>query len=143
MKISLNFHRSEFACPCVDNCGCDTVDAELLSVLEAVRLQFDRPVHITSGHRCERHNADVFGRPSSLHLAGRAADIRVDDTSAPAVGDWLRREFPGRYGIGQYDSFVHFDTRHGCARFHENPDAAGLCRNVNFPRVRPMSSDRL
>ncbi len=35
------------------------------------------PIHITSGYRCIRHNAEVGGVPKSRHLIGAAADIAV------------------------------------------------------------------
>ena len=119
MKISEHFNRHEFACRCIDNCGCDTVDALLLQVLEAVRDQFKAPVTITSAHRCERHNAAVMGRPTSLHLAGRAADIKVRNHGADVVASWLRSAYPHRLGIGEYTNFVHVDSRTGVARWEE------------------------
>ena len=48
------FKRSEFACKC--GCGFDTVDYELVKVLEYIREHFDRPLQINSGCRCATHN---------------------------------------------------------------------------------------
>ena len=46
--LSRNFDRSEFKCR--DGCGRDTVDIELVKVLEEVRVRFARPIHISSGY---------------------------------------------------------------------------------------------
>ena len=73
--LSEHFSREEMACKC--GCGLDTVDAELLSLLEKIRAHFDRPITINSGCRCEAHNRAVGGSKNSQHLIGRAADIVV------------------------------------------------------------------
>ena len=75
-EISDNFKRSEFACKC--GCGFDTVDAELVQVLEVVRFKYNSPVHITSGCRCDTHNKKVGGSDGSKHKLGIAADIVVE-----------------------------------------------------------------
>lgn len=109
MKISSYFDRSEFACQC--GCGFDTVDAELIVVLTALREHFNTPVTITSASRCAKHNANVGGSPKSQHLLGRAADIVVKDVSPSEVYDYLDSTYPDQYGMGKYDSFTHIDTR--------------------------------
>ncbi|MDR1472543.1 MAG: peptidase M15 [Synergistaceae bacterium] len=54
------------------------ISALLLDRLEALRAAFGRPLVITSGYRCAEHNARVGGAAGSLHLTGRAADVRAD-----------------------------------------------------------------
>lgn len=118
MKLSPHFDRSELACPC--GCGFDTVDAELLKVLELVRSHFQRPVIITSGCRCKAHNDSpaVGGGKKSQHLYGRAADIQVVGTLPSKVYQWLDETFPRQYGLGKYTTFTHIDTRtNGPARW--------------------------
>lgn len=109
--LSEHFSRSEFACK--DGCGKDTVDAELLSVLEDVRNHFGRAVYINSGNRCEEHNRAVGGVPDSQHTKSRAADIRVAGTMPDDVALYLLKKYENEYGIGMYDTFVHIDTRTG------------------------------
>ena len=117
MRISEHFERHEFACKCIENCGHDTVDAELLTVLEAVREQFQDYVVINSGHRCPEHNRAVAGRATSMHLVGRAADFVVINHNPGTVAAWLRTKYPNQLGIGEYLDFVHVDTRSGVARW--------------------------
>lgn len=113
--LSTHFSRREFACRC--GCGFDTVDAELLAVLEEVRQHFDAPVVITSGCRCASHNQRVGGSPGSQHLLGRAADIQVRGVAPAAVAQHLEELYPGRFGIGRYATFTHIDTRNSASRF--------------------------
>jgi len=113
--LSLNFSRWEFACRC-QTCGYDTVDAELIDILQKLRDFFDRPVHITSGTRCLRHNKYVGGSPQSQHLYGRAADVVVEGTPAKLVAEWAIDN--GVPGVGAYPDFTHLDTRSaGMARW--------------------------
>lgn len=114
--IAKHFDRSEFACQC--GCGLDTVDSELLDLLQHIRASFDVPVTINSGCRCEEHNAAVGGSENSQHLIGRAADIVVQGASPLAVQRWFERQYPRRYGLGKYADFTHIDSRAGKARWN-------------------------
>jgi uncharacterized protein YcbK (DUF882 family) len=114
--LSKNLSRWEFACP--DGCGFDTVDAELVNVLQDVRAHFNKAINITSGCRCEEHNKDVDGTQGSTHLYGKAADFWVTDTSPDEVANYLERKYIGRYGIGRYNGRTHIDVRsNGPARW--------------------------
>lgn len=113
--LSPNFSRIEFECRC--GCGFDTIDAETLVVLEAVRQRFNAPVTITSGARCPVHNKAVGGSQNSQHLYGRAADFIVADVPSSRVADWLEQTWPSQYGIGRYDGWTHIDTRADKARW--------------------------
>ena len=118
--LSTHFSRAEFRCRC-GRCGHDTVDAELLTVLEAVREHFGAKVRITSACRCADHNARVGGSPRSQHVRGRAADIQVEGVAPAEVYAYLVHTWPDRYGFGQYQrsGFVHVDTRTSPARWSE------------------------
>lgn len=113
--IATNFSRSEFACKC--GCGFDTVDCELVEVLQDVRDVFNATVSISSGCRCERHNRAVGGAPSSQHTKGRAADISVSGYSSEVVYTYLVDKYKDRFGFGKYATFVHVDTRLKKARW--------------------------
>lgn len=106
--ISKHFSRSEFACKC--GCGYNTVDAQLLAILEDLRETVQSPITITSGCRCAAHNAREGGAKNSQHLYGRAADIAVQGVSPGAVYELLNRD-PRAGGVGVYTNWVHVDTR--------------------------------
>jgi uncharacterized protein YcbK (DUF882 family) len=108
--LSTNFSRSEFACKC--NCGFDTVDIELIKVLEKIRTHFARPIQINSGCRCKRHNeAEGSTSKKSQHLYGRAADIFIMTVPPEKIAAYVDSKWPGRFGLGVYSSWVHIDSR--------------------------------
>ena len=107
--LSKHFNRSEFECKC--KCGFDTVDAELITVLEDVRAYFNSPITINSGSRCKKHNKAIGGKPSSQHLLGKAADIAVKDVSPDKVFSYFIEKYLDKYGKGCYTNFSHIDVR--------------------------------
>lgn len=111
MMLSRNFSRAEFASKC-GRPGHDTVDAELIAVLQQIRDHFDRPVTILSGNRSPEHNRAVGGAANSQHLKGRAADITVADATPKEVADFVTETF-GMVSVGRYKTFTHIDTRTG------------------------------
>ncbi len=106
--ISTHFNRSEFSCQC--GCGFDTVDAELIKILEKVRIHFGKPVKVNSGCRCENHNKSIGGTDKSQHKLGRAADIIVKGKSPEQVADFIDNAYP-QCGMGTYSTFTHIDSR--------------------------------
>jgi len=111
--LSKNFSRSEFACKC--GCGFDTVDAELIKNLQAIRDALGL-VAITSACRCPSHNKQVGGSKTSQHLYGRAADIVVSGVSPRDVQEFCKEEL-SLGGLGRYENFTHVDSRTGHARW--------------------------
>lgn len=107
--LSTHFKSSEFACKC---CGLEGVSEDLIDLLEDIRAVVEKPVHINSGRRCEKHNHKCGGKPLSQHLLGRAADIHVDGFTPKELAAIIERKFkPG--GMGIYATFVHVDVRTG------------------------------
>ena len=111
-KVSPHFSRSEMACKC--GCGFDTVDVELIDVLEVIRTLIG-PFTPNSVCRCETHNRAVGGSPKSQHLRARAADVPTEDPER--LYSFLDNLYPDVFGIGLYDDFVHIDTRSIKARW--------------------------
>ena len=111
MMLSGNFSRAEFKCQC-NKCDYDTVDAELIQVLQGLRDYYLAPIKITSGNRCPEHNANIGSTATnSYHIRGRAADIQVKGVDPQVVQDYLLALYPDSFGIGCYASFTHIDTR--------------------------------
>jgi len=111
--LSENFSRKEFECGC--GCGTDTIDAELIRILQDVRDKFG-PIKINSGVRCRDHNKKVGGVKTSQHIKGRAADIVPLDCDLPAVWNYINEIYPNT-GLGLYGDFIHVDTRGSKARW--------------------------
>ena len=74
------FKKSEFKCQCGGK-YCNGYPAEmslkLINILEELRVYFGKPITITSGLRCSKHNAAVGGVSNSQHQYGKAADIYI------------------------------------------------------------------
>jgi peptidoglycan hydrolase-like protein with peptidoglycan-binding domain len=113
-KITANFTRAEFQCPC--GCTAQMLDGDLVAGLQTVRDKLGVPLTITSGYRCTARNKAVGGAAASKHLYGIAADWRTKDKSVNpvALGIVAAEIFPA-VGIYWYGStaFVHTDTRSG------------------------------
>ena len=114
--LTKNIWRHELQCKC--GCGLDTLDWETLTVLQetcdhcAKWLKQPRVyLTITSATRCQQHNANVGGSPTSQHLFGRAVDFRIRGVSTDFVYEYLINRYPEKYGIGKYPTFTHLDTR--------------------------------
>ena len=121
--LSRNFDRSEFACKGEDCCGHSApVHPDLIESLQALRDRIGRPLSITSGFRCNRHNQTIGGEDHSFHTLGMAVDVVNPEGISPeqlatlAEGIDLFREG----GIGIYPSWVHLDVRkNGKARWRK------------------------
>lgn len=113
--LSANFSRSEFACKC--GCGFQTVDVDLLAIIETVRCKYRKPVIINSACRCDEHNENIGGSYGSKHKQGIAADIVVKGVDPATVYTYLDDMYPTSYGIGKYESFTHIDVRPNKARW--------------------------
>ena len=109
-----NFKRDEFVCPC--GCGFDDIDPLLVSALQRLRDEVQRPVVVNSGCRCRSHNAAVKGAPQSQHMQGKAADIKIDGMTSREIFDTLRRLYlDGEIYVGYVYAIngrsVHVDVR--------------------------------
>ena len=113
--ISKNFSRWEFECTC--KCGFNTVDIELIKVLEDLREFFNNPIKINSACRCEKKNSIVGGVKNSKHRLGIASDIVVKNVLPTDVAYYLKNKYPDKYGIGLYQTFCHLDIRQEKARW--------------------------
>ncbi len=98
------------------------IEVRLLDLLFAMRTRLEtrQPFHVISGYRSPLTNALLHSRnegvaPHSLHIEGKAIDIRVPGRELPA----LRRVALDlrRGGVGYYprSDFVHVDV--GRVRF--------------------------
>lgn len=106
------FSRNEFRCKC--GRYCDGFPAEPVQLLveqaEIVREHFGAPVHVSSGVRCDVHNANVGGVDGSRHRTGKAMDFRVEGKSANTVLKFVKTLPAIRYAYAIDGSYVHMDV---------------------------------
>ncbi len=112
IKISKNFWLDEFHCKGEDCCGhLLKIDPQVVKGVQKLRKEIDKPITVTSGYRCPRHNEDVGGQPHSLHLSGLAADITVAKFD---IRELARLAFSVGFGTViayPHRGFVHLDVR--------------------------------
>jgi zinc D-Ala-D-Ala carboxypeptidase len=106
-QLSQNFNSKELRCRC---CGVALVDHHLIYKLQHARDLYGKPMRITSGYRCKKHNRAVGGVPNSYHTQGKAADV-----SCPAE-DWddmvaaFKEAGFERMGFYRGQGFIHVDV---------------------------------
>lgn len=131
VQLSKNFRLDEFKCKC-GKCDPILVDEALVTWLQKIRDYFGRSVNINSGYRCAKHNASakVGGSPSSHHVKGMAADIRVEGITPQEVAKYA--ESIGIKRIGLYDNFVHIgsDTKKRFWLGHEGTEVDSFEKTV-------------
>lgn len=114
ISVSKNFKLYEFECK--DGGHLVKVSSELVDKLQQLRNMIGKPIIINSAYRTPSHNKVVGGNPNSLHLQGKAADIRVNGISPKKLADYAEKV--GFGGIGIYSTFVHLDVREVKSRWN-------------------------
>lgn len=109
------FEPGEFVC---SHCRELAIDTEFMDTLWRVRLEYGRPMVVTSGYRCPVHNAAVSSTGTSgPHTTGAAADIGVSGADAFDLVAFALRFGVRGLGIHQAGAharrFVHVDTLDG------------------------------
>ena len=109
------FKKSEFKCQCGGK-YCNGYPADispkLIDILEKMRAYFGKPITITSGLRCSKHNAEVGGVSNSQHQYGKAADIYiagVDKAKIKAKAYELGAAY-SYYGTANMGNAVHINV---------------------------------
>lgn len=86
----------------------------LAEVFENIRRIYGKPITILSAYRTPEHNRRVGGARNSMHVQGRALDLKPPlGVSVNKFYDDIRKcvdDF-GIRGIGKYKTFVHIDIR--------------------------------
>lgn len=114
--LSAHFSTEEMKCR---DCGRCSVTGELIAALEELRALGPEPIIVSDGYRCPEHNSAVGGVKCSQHMAGKAADIRIQGLSLQQMYD-RAKTVPSFLagGIGVYDTgFIHVDVRDTEARW--------------------------
>lgn len=91
--------------------SCDSHLANLASLwntLNYVRQEFGFPIIVNSAYRTEQVNKQVGGAKRSLHMQGRAADIRPKDpTKLDDLWKQLEKEKSCYSELIKYPTFIH------------------------------------
>lgn len=106
------FKRSEpyIACPC-GRCGGFPVEPaeKLMRLADAVREAAGKPMVHTSTVRCDAHNAEVGGVPTSRHKLGHAMDFVIPGMTANQILTIVRKQENVVYCYAINERAVHMD----------------------------------
>ena len=107
------FDRDEFRCKCGGK-YCNGFPAEpkekLIKVADRVREHFGNKIIVSSGVRCEKHNANVGGVSGSRHKLGKAMDFCVSGISASLVLPYVQKQTDIRYAYAIDNNYIHMDV---------------------------------
>lgn len=108
-----HFDREEFRCQCGGK-YCDGFPVEpsekLVRLADRIREHFDAPMVVSSGVRCDTHNARVGGVPGSRHRLGTAMDFSVRGLSASLVLGYVQAQSETNYAYAIDGNYVHMDV---------------------------------
>lgn len=108
-----HFKREEFKCRCGGK-YCNGFPAEpsekLLRLADRVREHFDAPAIVSSGIRCEKHNAKVGGVTNSRHKIGTAMDFCIKGMPSSIVLAYVQQQSATHYAYAIDGSYVHMDV---------------------------------
>ena len=108
------FKKDEFKCKCGGkHCGGFPVepDEKLVRLADRVRAHFGAAATVSSGVRCEKHNAFVGGVANSRHTKGTAVDFCIRGLPSSIVLPYVQAQKEMRYAYAIDGSFVHMDVK--------------------------------
>ena len=117
MMLTKNFSSAEMMCSC--GCGEDAMDPDFMSILQNIREDMNRPLRVSSGVRCAKHNSKVSSTgkdgPHDPRKNGTAAsEILNAGADALRLIDIARKHGVSGVGISQRGThskrFIHLDT---------------------------------
>jgi zinc D-Ala-D-Ala carboxypeptidase len=104
-----HFSEDELKCR---HCGKEGMDTRFMEMVEALRVEVNFPMIVTSAYRCPEHDASIGGKGN--HPKGRAIDILIHGAKAFVL---VKKALEiGFTGIGLRQSgprdvrFVHLDN---------------------------------
>lgn len=107
------FDREEFRCKCGGK-YCDGFPVEpnskLVKVADRIRKHLGAAALVSSGVRCEQHNANVGGVYNSRHLFGKAMDFCISGKAATEVLQYVVMQPEIRYAYAIDHNYVHMDV---------------------------------
>lgn len=123
LTLSKFFSTKEFSCHC-DHLDCkkQRVSKTLITRLDAIRVESNQSLRITSGFRCGAYQTflrntgvNTVVAKKSTHELGDAADVQPKDGKIDAFLLVVEKQFDS---IGLAKTFLHVDTRVGKRRWN-------------------------
>jgi len=112
-----HFLASEFRCKCKrSECDAKPMLSTFMRKLEALRVEWNKPLVPTSGSRCAFWNEHEGGAEKGQHVLGNAVDFNFKVPSQIILFVALAEKY-GFGGIGVGRRLVHLDDRGHRARW--------------------------
>jgi len=105
VRVAIKLSSLECQCKCdSDLCHFTILDQHMLNAWKGLRMEWGRPIGVTSVFRCQSHNAAVGGVNKSYHTTGSAIDL-----AKPEGDTWLFEELVMKYFsfVKVYKNFIH------------------------------------
>ena len=122
--IAPYLNESEYCCKCCKGLPVDFYDREdeaeigapylmLFKYFYNIREAWGKPIPVSSGYRCPKHNKAAGGHPYSIHLFGLALDLDCKDVKEVSKMALLIKQIASNLRIGIYKrsgTFIHVDV---------------------------------
>ena len=124
VQITKNFYLDEFSCKDLSDIPVNVFKniLRLAEEMQKIRDYFQRSITVNSGYRSPDYNKKIGGASRSKHLLGEACDFTVSGYTsfevADIIEDLMQSEFIINGGLGEYDTFTHYDIRNTPARWN-------------------------
>ncbi len=105
-QLETNLFQYEFDCKCnYSDCNRTIIDSSIPISFQRTRDQFNSPIFISSGHRCQRHNSDQSNSvDDSDHIWGMAIDLVPVNGEVSELGKIAKIHFKK---VLIYNSYLH------------------------------------
>ena len=123
IQLTKNFYLDEFTCRDESNISKEILFniIALAKEMQEIRNVLDVSITVNSGYRSPMYNKSIGGASKSQHLLGKACDFTAKGLTPYEVAETLESLMQGGLiingGLGEYDTFTHYDIRNKPARW--------------------------
>ena len=124
VQLSKNFYLDEFECRDKSDIPLKVFSniLELVEQMQKIRDVLGKTITVNSGYRSPNYNKLIGGASRSQHILGKACDFTVKGLTPYQVADRLEDLMQGgsiiNGGLGEYDTFTHYDIRNKPSRWN-------------------------
>jgi len=124
VQLTKNFYLDEFECRDKSDIPLEVFNnlLELVEQMQKIRDILGKTITVNSGYRSPNYNKSIGGASRSQHILGKACDFTVKGLTPYQVADRLEDLMQGgsiiNGGLGEYDTFTHYDIRNNPARWN-------------------------
>lgn len=124
IQITKNFYLDEFMCRDKSDVSLEVFNniLKLAEQMQIIRDFVGESITINSAYRSPSYNKKIGGAKHSQHKLGKACDFTVKGFTPYEVADVMENLMQDgtiiNGGLGEYDTFTHYDVRNKPARWN-------------------------